>query len=515
MFTIVVKPGRGPRPSTGHRAHICPRFAGRRLQFASGRLTHDPRVSLHQANLLAGAPERSAADLTSLQAWRDGEVDLLEALELPGEVIDGLRQQALALLEAGKLARARDVVAGLAALGSVHVVDGLLFAAAAKELPVAEDRAEAAFHAARLLGAKGVIVPEEPTVPVLRALLERLPADLLASARSEWEHQRRLTSALVSFEAFTAHVVRAADSTARVERALVAAGPCAAANNFPRRAIAEAARLGRPGAARVRARSAGAKAEGRAAEPRPPRASPSTSSAPTPSAPTPSARLLALLGPGAGPALVELERSASDTQALASALSDLARLVEQSSSAPSYCVVRMGWHHARPREDYRHRRLDPTVVALSELRWSYSADAAEDGLAAATRAKDPAAALAAFVADRFFIECGFDRRRLDRAPVAPGAISRALEHELITPLRALNETIQDLDPTQVGSREDVRLLVDALMKSIARGALPSLERFWASKAGHPAGGFDVAGHVLLRSLGPGGVAERSVRSHEE
>lgn len=429
-------------------------------------------MSLHQAKLLSGRPEKGAVDPGLLSAWRSAEVDLVEVLEVPDESLTALSLQAIAFMEVGKPAKAKAVLIGLGALGRVHLVDVLVLVRALAAEGHAEQAAIGLAHEQRLERGLGLRVPEGPPLVVLRDYLSQLAPLSVAEIQAEWEEQRRLAGAVTSYLAWLDQLCGQKAPLLRVEAALRAIGPSAALSDFPQKALKAAIKqVGTP-----RPQATVAASERSALD-----------------------RLGARLGAPVREALrtAAIRAPSPRFQRL---LLAAAELVDQAATTPSYCVTRMGWHYPRTMAEYRAGRFSPMVAELSEMRWMHSLEMAESGLQEVAAAPKPEVALEVFLRERFFSECGHD---LGRAPI-PGAsteaIARALEHQLLTPLRALNETILDFDFTELGAPDDVRRMVDALTRAIAREDYAHFGPFWASKLNDGTGGFDVAGHRLLVDL---------------
>jgi hypothetical protein len=471
-----------PKCSANSDSVTCHRsFVGRLIRNPTGaRGDNQVKVSLHQARLWADPPSSNAVEPDAVEAYRAGEIDLADALAVAPATIRGLRLQAIAFLEAGKWSAARDVALALFALGRIHPIDAFVLAAALAHLGDERSERAARAHRDRLLAALGVRTARTPDPESLRALLDRTSEQSVARVEVEWDHARRIGSALASFSAFTDHLTGELPIVDRVEAALRAIGPGASARAFPKQALGALRAIGRPAM----------------------RGSPRA---------TRTAAPLAILGASLGGEVEDrLRRALAASNAplrFERGLAACARLVEQATCAPSYCLTRMGWHYPVDRADYRARRYRRIVAELSEPRWQHSLEAAQAALVEVSAAPDPEGALEAFIQARFFIECGHDVCRAPIAPASVDAVGRALEHELLIPLRALNETILDFDLDAIGSRERARGMVDRLMRAISGATFDCYELFWGSKQDDRARGFDAAGHELLRDLARTGLFE--------
>ncbi len=93
-------------------------------------------MSKQRLDLLAASAGRKS-EVSARQAALEllaGRQDLREALGVDPEVIEGLREQAVQLYEAGQHGRCRDVLVGIAELGAAQPIDVLLLAAACRLL---------------------------------------------------------------------------------------------------------------------------------------------------------------------------------------------------------------------------------------------------------------------------------------------------------------------------------------------------------------------------------------------
>jgi hypothetical protein len=427
--------------------------------------------------LLSGRPEKGAVDPGLLSAWRSAEVDLVEVLDVPEEALTALSLQAIAFMEVGKPAKAKAVLIGLGALGRVHLVDVLVMVRALAAEGHEDQAAIGLAHEQRLERGLGLRVPEGPPLVVLRDYLNQLERHSVAEIQAEWEEQRRLAGALTSYLAWLDQLAGQKAPLLRVEAALKVVGPSAALSAFPQKALKAA--IKQVGTPRPQASATVAELE-------------------------PLERLRARLGAPVSEALQAAVDRTPGPRFLR-LLKATAQLIDQASTTPSYCVTRMGWHYPRTLAEYRAGHFSPMVAELSEMRWVHSLELAAHGLHQVATASRPEVALEVFLRERFFSECGHD---LARAPI-PGAsieaIVRALDHQLLTPLRALNETILDFDFSGLGAPDDVRRMVDALMRAIAREDYALFGPFWASKLNDGTGGFDVAGHRLLGDLKKAGA----------
>ncbi|MCK6552299.1 hypothetical protein L6R52_41095, partial [Myxococcota bacterium] len=270
----------------------------------------------------------------------------------------------------------------------------------------------------------------------------------------------------------------------RVARALEAAGASAAVNAVPRGALEDARRDAR---ARAHARL----------EP----------------VPQDSVAARWIEASGLGARLRAAKARAKRPERFDALVARFVQLVDHACAAPSYCATRTGWHYPSTKADYLARRFEPEVVITSEERWEASAAAAERALERVAADVDPEAAIERVLVERFVAELGFDAARMRGARASLDAVVELVAHELLIPLRALNETLLDLDGEVEASRDERRAKTDALLTELLTGApvrwdsvrsnsVPQ-DRFvatrtaaelaalcWGAKTGAPGRGFD-------------------------
>lgn len=266
-------------------------------------------------------------------------------------------------------------------------------------------------------------------------------------ARARWQYEARK---------------KLQDRLSWVEGALAAAGPCAATARFPKKQL-ERLKL-------EAARDVGVLERERD----------SVKRAPTPQLPAAAlatlegtARSLAdLLG---RPELVQeidaaVQRTVGPARAeLHANLAAFARLADESLQAPDYARLGKGWFHPRSRSAYRARTHDAWTRFGSEPRQDRSAAATLEVLRVALDAERPDQALGSALVTRFLEEIG---ARDLRAPKAtPAAIRAALEHEVLLPLRALNETVDGMLKGDPGLRGPVQAAVDRITQHVVEGDL--------------------------------------------
>jgi hypothetical protein len=225
-------------------------------------------------------------------------------------------------------------------------------------------------------------------------------------------------------------------------------------------------------------------------------------------------------------------------------LSSAALLVDQTLNAPDYKNTGMGYHNPQSVLAYDRRLYDSKTVARSEARLESSFADLENGLDAALKSDHPEVALEKFVVAGFVREIGV---RPDPAwKVSPAAVRRALNENGLLPLRALNETIDQMAPrdpetrpmlrksvanvtqhvlegdyrqwryTNPQSEQQLQTLTPAQRQTWMSGETTELKSaqghtlkareeddlglLWLTKIGGPSHGFDVGGQSLLPAL---------------
>lgn len=176
-----------------------------------------------------------------------------------------------------------------------------------------------------------------------------------------------------------------------------------------------------------------------------------------------------LLGDEAlGRALAASVNKAKDPQTYTQNLAAFTLLVDQASSAPDYTMTRQGWHYPKSRQDYRARAFDNGVVYLSENRLENSHSQALKVARELVNSAQPDGLLEKSLVDRFVFEIGASQRRTaDWKPTAAG-VREALNREALVPLRALNETVQDM-AAKHRHYDEFRSVVDNVTKAVVEG----------------------------------------------
>lgn len=390
------------------------------------------------------------------------------------------------------------------------------------------------------------------------SLIEQVDATTAEELQETWEDNRRLGSTVASFRSLC-HQLDAANARGEdrvlspavtrhqqdarlgmlqdietVSRGLKAAGLCEAVSKFP---LAQLDALKKTVRTQVEA----------LAEVAPENPPPLLRAADVATAADAAKAIGALLGnPGLADDLVDAMDRAEDPVAYARDLGAFALMMDQAASAPDYRMTRMGWHYGRSRGAYRARAQQPLVMYLSEERLAHSSDSAQDSLQGVIGAEKPGEALATALTQRFLQEIGVPPRRAKGwAPTAAG-IGHALSKEALVPLRALNETVQDMAGRH-GNDELFRSVVEDVTQSIVEGRYESwrstnpasarqlaplddaqreawlstdvhaevearhggqlttreedgVDLLWLTKIGGPSHGFDFGGHCLLPLL---------------
>ena len=237
---------------------------------------------------------------------------------------------------------------------------------------------------------------------------------------------------------------------------------------------------------------------------------------------------------------------ADDKAAFTRDLGSFALLLDQASSAPDYSMTRMGWHYGYSRSDYRARAQQPFVMYLAEQRLEHTQEAARGVLDQVVGSKAPGLDLQEGLTKRFLAEIGVVPERAKAWRPSVDGIAKALASEALVPLRALNETVQDMAGKH-GHEREFRQVVTDLTQAMVEGrytewrtenpasarqlqALSPDQRaawlandlrqsldaphggklttreedgvdlLWLTKIGGPSHGFDFGGHCLLPLL---------------
>lgn len=250
-------------------------------------------------------------------------------------------------------------------------------------------------------------------------------------------------------------------------------------------------------------------------------------------------------------ALIDAGARADDKKAYGRDLGSFAMMLDQAGSAPDYSMTRMGWHYGYSRADYRARAhtQEPFVMYLAEQRLEATQELATGALKSVIDAKDPGATLQSNLTSRFLNEIGVHSQKAkDWKPSAEG-MHKLLSHEALVPLRALNETVQDMSTARrhpgqskafdtavtdvtrsmvegrykewrTTNKASTRQLqpLDGAQRKAWLGAKTSktidaphggtlktreeddVDLLWLTKIGGPSHGFDFGGHCLLPLL---------------
>ncbi len=359
--------------------------------------------------------------------------DLAEAIGLTEEVEQGLRRQALALLQSQRYPRALAVLQGLAALGNVHSVDPIIAARASQALGRSQAAAIYFQHAEKLLLSQGLafgVEEDNALVPgvlaqidlnhdELSSLLEEGDLESLGDIEDSWHDVRRLASAVYSYVDFLfrdqgseSQVLSETElSLCRLKQvtgAIKAAGVCEATTHFPQAALEETQNLVERQIRRLEAQDRAAGAS------------------------------------------TEVHRS---TNRLDSFKAQLLK-------TPNYCILRSGYHHPVTAGGFSMESLYSTGEMLSEERSDfYLVELTSQG------AQLPRVFLRAI---------GFDAAVLDSWQVKEEAIFKLLSHGALAPLRAFNETIQDMGPDQL--LPQFRALVNEVVQAFVEDSFSAWRR---------------------------------------
>lgn len=247
-----------------------------------------------------------------------------------------------------------------------------------------------------------------------------------------------------------------------------------------------------------------------------------------------------------GEALAKAADKAADKAGYTRDLGSFALLLDQAGTAPDYSMTRMGWHYPRSRTAYRARQFDPMVTYLSEARLEATLAAGQNVAKAVVKAAEPGAILGEGLIGRFLNEIGVHPKISANWKPSLDGIRKAVEREAVLPLRALNETIQDM-ADQHGHYDQFRAAVEGVTRSVVEGnyrewrsAHPTSQKqlavlspaqqeawktadvsasihaphggwlttreeddidlLWLTKIGGPSHGFDYGGHCLMPLL---------------
>ncbi len=239
------------------------------------------------------------------------------------------------------------------------------------------------------------------------------------------------------------------------------------------------------------------------------------------------------------------ELAAKDQARFDQNLSAFALLADGATATPDYQHTGMGWHYPSSRTTYRARAWEPWTMLASENRLQGSRVDLTGALRKALRSDEPAAALERALVDGFVSEIGVPADVAAGLGAKPSAVREALAQEAFTPLRALNETVDDMAPQAPWTRDALRAVVAEVTRHVARGDyrqwrydLPTSQRqlaalapnqkqvwksghsvrgkgptqhlrtqeedglglLWLTKIGGPSHGFDYGGQCLLPLL---------------
>lgn len=393
------------------------------------------------------------------------------------------------------------------------------------------------------------------------SLIDGVDMESAQELRDSYVETRRLSSAVTSFRNLCRQLDAANDrgedavigklaapfqKDARVQmlrdidtvsRGIKAAGLCEAASKFP---LAQLAAL------KETVRTQVAKLEQAAA----PEVRPLLKASDVATVETAAAALADMLGrPELAEGLTAAGARAEDPKGFARDLTSFALMLDQAGTAPDYSTTRMGWHYGYSRGEYRNRQhfSEPFLAYLSEGRLEATHELAQGALEQVVGAKAPAKALQDSLTKRFMSEIGVHPSRSKGWQPTSQGISKIVAHEGLLPLRALNETIQDMAKRFPGTVEQFEGAVSNITKAMVEGnykewrtnnpasarqlrplsdaqreawlghtegksldaphggRLTSREEddvdlLWLTKIGGPSHGFDFGGHCLLPLL---------------
>lgn len=228
-------------------------------------------------------------------------------------------------------------------------------------------------------------------------------------------------------------------------------------------------------------------------------------------------------------------------------LGGLAMLADQASSAPDYATTGAGWHYPDTRIHYRQRKQRPEVLYVAEPRRLETQTGIAKLAEGIIAAEKPDSTLEKGLVTRFLSEIGVDGKQAEGWKANAVGITDALAHEVLLPLRALNETINAMEAKHRGQRPRFEKAVGDITQAVVEGRYrewryqhdisqeqmkplgaarqpawmganvsieakgshggqlktreeDGLDLFWLTKIGGPSHGFDYGGHCLLPLL---------------
>lgn len=223
-----------------------------------------------------------------------------------------------------------------------------------------------------------------------------------------------------------------------------------------------------------------------------------------------------------------------------------AQLADSATSALDYRQQQGSWVGAYSREHYRQKKYEGFRAQAAVERQKASREAIHDSLAAALKSDEPAKAVEKALVAAFLPEIGVTAAQSKTWKVDAGAIRAALDHELLFPLRALNErTVESIAQKFYGRGLEGpgQKALDAVLQHVLEGDYENwiytnpvgalqlaplsdvqrdqwreghsttavgkngrtlttreeggLDTFWITKIGGPSHGFDMSTHCLL------------------
>ena len=228
-------------------------------------------------------------------------------------------------------------------------------------------------------------------------------------------------------------------------------------------------------------------------------------------------------------------------------LGGLAMLADQASSAPDYATTGAGGHYPFTRIHYRQRKQSPEVLYIAEGRRLETQTGIAKLVEGIIAADKPDLVLEKGLVSRFLSEIGVAPKQAAAWKASAVGITDALAHELLLPLRALNETLPAMEAKHPGQKPRFEKAVGDITQAVVEGRYrewryqhqisqqqmkplgeerqPSwmganvsieakgshggqlktreedgLDLFWITKIGGPSHGFDYGGHCLLPLL---------------
>jgi hypothetical protein len=144
-------------------------------------------------------------------------------------------------------------------------------------------------------------------------------------------------------------------------------------------------------------------------------------------------------------------------------------LADQASSAPDYATTGAGWHYPNTRIHYRQRKQSPEVLYVAEGRRLVSQTSIAKLAERIVAAEGPDSVLEKGLIARFLAEIGVTKGAAAQWKASAVGITDALAHELVLPLRALNETIPAMEAKHPGQGPRFEKAVGDITQAVVEG----------------------------------------------